>query len=178
MICGAAFIFDDKTEAGLRASWQRLADAGVSNFMLGLDYPPHLTLFLAEAIDMTGLGAALAQAAAEQPPLPVIFSGLGVFPAPGGVIFLNPTTTHPLLDLHARFWQVSAPYLIGLSSIYQPGVWVPHVTLGFRLPGEKIGAGINTLLPSHWPRTGNIVGLIYGNFNLEGGSQLERVMFG
>ena len=177
MICGAAFIFDDKTEAGLRASWERLADAGVSNFMLGLDYPPHMTLFLAEDIDMAGLGTELAQAAAEQPPLPVTFSGLGVFPAPGGVIYLHPTTTRQLIDLHASFWQASVPCVTGPSSIYQPGVWAPHVTLGFRLPREKIGVGINTLLPSHWPAAGKIVGLIYGTFNLEGGSQLERVMF-
>ena len=122
--------------------WQSLADAGISDFMLGLDYPPHMTLFLADEIDTLGMRSALRGLAAQTPPLPTRFPSVGIFPGPQAVMFLAPSTNRGLLDLHLRCWQVMQPYTRGIQEHYRPGVWVPHVTVGFGLdPGPSRPGG-------------------------------------
>ena len=56
---GAAFVFDTQTENAMRRLWQAIADAGLPSFMLTIDYPPHLTIFLAEEVIENELHAAL-----------------------------------------------------------------------------------------------------------------------
>ncbi len=179
MNCGAAFIFDADTEAAVRAAWQGIADAGVSPFMLGLDYPPHISIFMAEAIDIDGLRQAWAALAATLPPFPLTFPSLGIFGGAAGVVYLTPTTTRSLLDLHRRFWDAAQPYLLSPAAYYGPGEWAPHITLGFQLSQGQVGQAVHVLkgAPSLLPKAGNISGVLFGSFQFQGGSILERIHF-
>ncbi len=177
MTFGAAFLFDEPGENALRGVWQAVADAGLSSFMLGLDYPPHLTLFMAEAMDVGALRTAWSALAERTAPLALSFPALGVFPGDSGVVYLSPTITTALLDLHSAYWQAALPYLQGLSAIYEPGVWVPHVTVGYRLTPQQTGAAVAMIRDLALPKTLRLDGILLGAFNLEGDSQLHRIRF-
>ncbi len=176
MNLGAAFIFDAETEAAMRALWQSIADAGLPSFMLGLDYPPHMTIFSAESADMPGLRQALAELAATLPPLPVSFLSLAHFLDSGSVAYLAPIVNRPLLDLHAAIWRAADPYTHDRPSYYAPGVWVPHVTLAYNTPPDQVGQ-VAAVLARAKPLNGTISGIQFGTFIIEGGSKTERIEF-
>src|SRR5512133_3213126 len=134
MTFGAAFRFDPQTETSLRAGWQAVAEAGLSSFMLGLDYPPHMTLFLSEAMDRPALREAFEALAAKTQPFPTAFAALGIFLGESGVVFLSPIVNQALLDLHAAFWRAAEPHVQAIPAYYSPGQWVPHITLAFAIP--------------------------------------------
>ena len=62
-------------------------------------------------------------------PLPLEFSHVGIFPAPHPVIFLAPTVTQPLLDLHTRVNRLLDRIGDQPDPFYLPGQWDPHCTL-------------------------------------------------
>jgi uncharacterized membrane protein len=170
------FVFDPATEAAIRQVWQSIADAGLPSFMLGLDYPPHMTAFTAEVTDEVGMRAALADLAAHTSPLEVSFLSVAHFLEGGEVAFLAPVINHALLNLHEAVWEVTAAYTRARPSYYAPGVWVPHVTVAFRTPPEQVGL-VAALLAQVKPLKGKITGILFGVLNLEGGSKYESIEF-
>jgi hypothetical protein len=176
MNAGAAFVFDAPAETALRGIWQSIADAGMPSFMLGLDYPPHMTIFLAEEMDKPALRAALLELASITPPLAVRFPAVSIFLDGGGVAYLAPIVNQALLDLHAAVWQAAAPFVRSRPAYYAPGVWVPHATVAFNTPPEQVGA-VAAVLANARPVSGVITGILFGTFNINGGSQYERVDF-
>ena len=171
---GAAFVFDAETEGTMHGLWQSIADAGLQSFMLGLDYPPHMSIFGAEEMDIPGLRKALVELAAVTAPLPVTFPALGHFLVGGAVAYLAPLVNRALLDLHMAFWEAAGPYTRGRPPYLAPGVWVPHVTLTFNTPGEQVGP-VASILTRTQPLSGKISGVLFGTFVIEGGSQTERL---
>lgn len=178
MTCGAAFVFDPQSEAALRAGWQSVVAAGVSSIMPGLDYPPHMTLFLSETMDRSALRKAFQPLAAKTQPFPMAFAALGIFPGESDVVFLSPIVNQALLDLHAAFWRAAETHVHAIPAYYSPGQWVPHVTLAFAIPPAQLGTVTSALACAPLPRYGQITGILFGDFELEGGSQLETVWFG
>lgn len=174
MNLGAAFVFDAPTEAAIRGLWQSIASAGLPSFMLGLDYPPHLTIFLADEVDEPGLRAALLKLAALTPPLAVSFPSVANFLDGAGVAYLAPIVNRALLNLHAAVWEAATPFTHGRPAYYAPGVWVPHATLAFNTPPEQVGA-VAAVLAKGQPINGAIRGILIGTFNIDGGSQTERI---
>jgi 2'-5' RNA ligase len=174
MKIGAAFIFDSETEATVRGVWQSIADAGLPSFMLGLDYPPHMTIFAAEEVDPAGLRLALHDLAAHTHPLEVSFLSLAHFLDGGAVAYLSPVVNHALLDLHQAAWDAATPYTCDRPEYYAPGVWVPHVTVAFNTPPEQVGP-VAAVLARARPLKGTICAILLGVFNIDGGSQYERI---
>jgi len=171
---GAAFVFDSLTEEAMRGLWQSIADAELPSLMLSLDYPPHLTIFLAEEVDESGLHTALLKLAAITPPLPVQFPSVAHFLSGGAVAYLAPIVNHALLDLHAAVWDAASPFTRGRPQYYAPGVWVPHATLAYNTPPDQVGA-VATILAGAQPLSGTITGILIGTFIIEGGSRYERL---
>ncbi len=167
MPCGAILYFDDQTDAAIRGLWQIIEDAGLPSTMPGLNYPPHLTLLACEDMDLTGLRARLPQFIAENPPMPVQFSGLGFFCKKKYVIHLAAAPSRALIDFHARFQEMASPFLKGQSPYYLPGSWVPHVTLDQDFPPEMTGALVQALLRRPLPETGLLKELLLVDFHPE-----------
>lgn len=165
MTCGAAFKFDVETDAAIRGLWDEIAAAGLPSNMLQLNYPPHLSLLLCEDIDMIGVRRVLPEFLATQPPLPLTFPALGVFPGEEGVIYLAPTVSQAMLDFHTRLWALLEPFAIQASPLYRPGVWVPHVTLDLDINLAEAAAVIEVLSQKNrLPRQGLANGLFVADF--------------
>lgn len=133
--------FDEAADRAVRAAWKAMADAGISTATMDGISRPHVTLAVSDEIGATFKNA-LALFAKEIPPFELIFSHIGAFNTAEGVVFLAPTVTRGLLDLHQRFHAFFDQHAAKKWPYYLPGAWVPHCTLAFRLGTERLAAAI------------------------------------
>lgn len=111
--------------------------------LTGMGGYPHISLTVfTELAEPTPVAALLAEFAAVTPPIPVTFSAVGVFSGTQGVVYLAPVVTTQLLAHHRRFHEQFAPLAIVSNAYYRPGNWMPHCTVGFELPADKIGQAV------------------------------------
>jgi 2'-5' RNA ligase len=111
----------------VEAIWRTLASHAISEDAIQLGYPPHLTLAVfSDEADPARLSAAIRNIM-TQPRLSITLNSLGLFPGTPATLFLAPVVTSALLAMHS---EVVTP-LAGepIEPHYQPGHWVPHVTL-------------------------------------------------
>jgi 2'-5' RNA ligase len=129
--------FDEDAEAVVLAAWKAMADAGISTALLDGVQRPHVTLGVSDEISQTFKNA-LALFAKEIAPFDLTLSHLGAFNTAEGVVFIAPTPTRALLDLHKRFHTFFDEHAGKKWPLYLPGAWVPHCTLAFRLTPEQL----------------------------------------
>ena len=120
----------DGAAAAVRRVWRELDDAGIS----------YMARSGARPIDRAAFESELTRVAAETAPLPITLASVGLFPTVA--VFLAPTVTAELLDLHAdvhrRFRHLgTAPW-----RYYAPGVWVPHCTLASDLAPDQFATAL------------------------------------
>lgn len=165
MSCGAIFYFDDLTDAAIRGLWQVLDDADVPSEMLTLNYPPHLTLLVCEGFQrIEEYREVIKPFIQRHEPLLLSFHSLGIFATDEGVIYLAPLVNRQLLEFHAELWEITDPFTENENPRYRPEAWVPHITLGYSIPDERIGAAVEALRKVTLPRTGILQGLRIGEF--------------
>ena len=135
-----------RVEAMVATLTERLPDA----------YPPHITLaVLSDAVDAMELARVLSAKVVEWPALEVTFAGFGVFPTEPAVLWLAPTPTKLLLELHRL---VSA--LVGVDSVhrhYRLDAWMPHVTLATDLTPHGAADAIRMLSADWSPLSAELV---------------------
>jgi len=127
---------DPASAAAVRRVWRELDDAGI-RYMARSDASPHVSLGIWETIDREGAEAELARFAAQTPPLEVTLASVGLFPRVA--VFLAPTVTAELLELHARFHRRFEHLGEAPWEHYWPGAWVPHCTLAMDLEADRFG---------------------------------------
>lgn len=111
--------------------------------LTGMGGHPHISLTVfAQLADPAPVAVLLAEFAAEISPIPVTFSAIGVFSGTQGVVYLAPVVTAELLAYHRRFHERLAAQAIPSNAYYLPGNWIPHCTVGFELPADKIGQAV------------------------------------
>jgi len=127
---------DPDSAAVVRRVWQELAVAGME-YMAASGAQPHVSLGIWESIDRDRAEAELARFAAETPPVRITFASVGLFPRVA--VFLAPTVTADLLELHAGFHARFARLGEAPWAHYRPSVWVPHCTLAMDLSADRFG---------------------------------------
>ena len=136
-------LFDQESDAAIRAIWDRLGDAGLpsQNRVTSDTNRPHVTLVAAGRID-PGVDAVLRDLAPRL--------GFGcVIGAP--IVFTGPRMTlarlivpsAELLALHDDVYRMTLPYVTGEPFGHcAPGHWTPHATLGRRFTPDQIAAAL------------------------------------
>jgi 2'-5' RNA ligase superfamily len=125
-------LLDDHGDAVVRSLWRRLEDAGVPSLLThthGL-HVPHLTWAALRSYDVEAVRAALG-ALPPQPPLPLYLDALGTFRR--SRCWLAPAVTSPLVERQAAVVGAVTATGAELHRHYEPGSWVPHLTLAPRL---------------------------------------------
>lgn len=148
--------FDAATTAKIRPLWDAI-HASCGGSPVGVQ--PHISLAAVPAEQPEQL-LAITQAFAQQTaPLAVQLDAVGTFPGAEGVVYLAPVVTQTLLALHRAFHQqLNANGLISFP-YYRPDQWVPHCTVGIRLPPEQIGCAINRCRQSDVFQRGELVAI-------------------
>ncbi len=127
-------MLDDASDQAVRALWAELEHRPALREAARCAPYPHFSYHAAEDYDLARLGAALAEVATRTQPFSVMLTGLGAFEAPVPVLYLAVERTPTLLALHRDLWQTLqaanvADVSRGISPLYAPESWVPHVTL-------------------------------------------------
>ncbi|HEK9100396.1 2'-5' RNA ligase family protein [Bacillus pfraonensis] len=100
------------------------------------DIEPHITLADYHTLDLKLYREELEKFTEHIGCFPVRFSSVGTFPT-NGTIFLAPTVTGRLLELHQSFHNHFADFHDQPQSYYVPEKWVPHCTIANRLDKEQ-----------------------------------------
>ncbi|MCK6461310.1 MAG: 2'-5' RNA ligase family protein [Planctomycetes bacterium] len=119
--------FDADAERAVLEVWKAVRAVSGSGMLFDLRARPHVSL---AAYPEGAPGAVDAVARFQAAQMPFAFASAGTFPGGEGVVFLAPVVDDALLRLH-REWHALVP---GGMAHYAPGAWVPHCTVGFRLP--------------------------------------------
>jgi 2'-5' RNA ligase len=125
-------LLDDRADRAVRGLWQRLEEAGVATLLThthGL-HVPHVTWAALRSYDLEAVRVALT-ALPEQPPLPLHLDAFGTFRR--SRCWLAPAVTAPLVARQAAVVAAVAETGADLHRHYQPGSWVPHLTLAPRV---------------------------------------------
>lgn len=119
---------DEHAAARVARLWRAIAAQVGDDGALRLGYGPHITLaVLPDGIDAAAVAAAGFAAARGWDALPVTLAGLGVFPGEPAVVWAAPVATEALLARQCALHAALAGFPV--HAHYQPGAWVPHVTL-------------------------------------------------
>jgi 2'-5' RNA ligase len=119
---------DDAAAAEVQRMWRALAEQASADDVIRLGYVPHITLaVLPNTASAAEVEEAAFGVADEWTPLLIVLVGLGVFPGSPPVIWAAPVVTADLLTRHAELYSALARF--GVHAHYEPGFWVPHVTL-------------------------------------------------
>lgn len=120
--------FDQDAERAVFGVWEAVRAVSGSGILFDLRARPHVSL----AVHPEGVRGPLEDAVARfrAAPAPFALASAGTFPGDEGAVFLAPVMDEALLRLH-RDWHALGP---GGHEYYRPGAWVPHCTVGIRLP--------------------------------------------
>ena len=138
MAIAVSLWFDAELEARIRALWQKLAMAGIHSSLFDGRYRPHITLGAWEFGPRAELEAALRVWLADKVRFGVEFPSVGLFPDDDGVVFLQPHVTTALLALQREAFTLVSRLGNPASPYFDPGRWVPHCTMAWGVPREKI----------------------------------------
>ena len=144
-------LLDDDSEGGVRAEWELLRAAGLPSAWRpepSGSHRPHITLLAAAAID-PGTEPAL-RALVRDLDLRVMIGSPLVFSANRRTFILvrQVIASVELLRLQEAVLDLCGP---GLDETFEPGRWVPHLTLGRRFSSEQLGSAIGLLAAQERP---------------------------
>ena len=130
--------FDYETELQLKQLWGELHELGITDYGIAVkDRRPHLTLADYQDINIEKLSSMVYQYFHHQVQVPIRFNILGSFIG-RKMLYLAPTMTKQLLDLHGNYHESFKEFNQNENSYYLPDCWVPHCTIAGRLTDETM----------------------------------------
>jgi 2'-5' RNA ligase len=134
--------FDERTEALIRAIWDKLAEKGVSDRLIKKGNRPHVALAVYEDADPGEIAFQLRQLAKEQVPVEARFEMLGTYCSADGVLFLCPVVSPRFFLLHSTVIKLLNPVVTGLKETCRPNRFVPHCTIAYGLDKETLSRAV------------------------------------
>ncbi len=122
-------LFDEETEKYIYGIWDHLNRTGLNKYMLDSGGKPHITLAIYDTVDYSRFRERVERFFEDMRSFPLRFSSVGMFPGGQSTVFIAPTVTGHLLDVHNRFHHALKDYAHLAWEHYRPGVWVPHCTI-------------------------------------------------
>jgi len=152
--------FDSKVEQSIRTIWQEMAENNVAPYLGTSGNRPHISLALCDDLDKATCQAKLETWAAGVKPLPVSFQQLGLFPAPGAVVFAGPVVTRELLALQREVDELLDGCCVWPEyDYYRPGKWIPHCTLAMEFDDALLPRALDIASHLTLPLNGQIIGV-------------------
>ncbi|MCA0993355.1 2'-5' RNA ligase family protein [Pseudalkalibacillus hwajinpoensis] len=131
-------LFDEQTEAQVKAIWQELKEQSLSYYIDEVkDGRPHITLASYEELDKEEYIRKIDAFYEEVKKVELTFNTISSF-LNYGTIFLTPTVTENLLSLHSAHHHHFERFNGSANPLYLPGKWIPHCTLANDLSSEEL----------------------------------------
>jgi 2'-5' RNA ligase len=144
MALAVCLLFDARSDLLIRELWSRLEDAGVSTLASHTHrhHYPHLSYAVLRSWDLGRAREALA-ALPDAEPFPMSFHGTLAFPR--GRAALAPAIS---ADTALRQWRIATALEATGAELhhnYQPGQWVPHVSVATRAQGARLSTVVKAI---------------------------------
>jgi 2'-5' RNA ligase len=153
---GIICMFDEVTEEIIKGIWNDLKTNNISSYAFEVkDRRPHITLASYENINLDLYIKLFTDFYENQQKIDIVLSSLGTF-FNSGTLFLSPTPSKSLLQLHEKHHKQFGDFNDNPNSLYLPGKWVPHSTLANRLSAPKLVEAITFCSKSMAPIKGEI----------------------
>lgn len=144
MVHSVELLFDDDTEAAVRAAWEDLAQAGIRSLAAHTaeSNRPHVTVSVSDGLG-DEVDAALLPVL-DRLPLRCVLGAPMLFGAGRAVTLVRLVVpSAELLQLHAEVHRICVPHMSkGPLPHTVPGQWTPHVTLARRVPSDRLPAAL------------------------------------
>jgi len=151
MAQGIVLLLDAAANAAVRDCWQSLERAGLrslASYTHGR-HAPHISLVVAERVDVGEWLGTLGEAFFAGPPISVALGPVSAFPA-GGWVYLGVDGLDR--SAHSRLVASLGDDVAEPWEHYLPDVWIPHITLASGIDGDRIGEAFavvaSVLLPT------------------------------
>lgn len=137
MTLSVCLLLDRASETRVRRLWDRLEEAGIATLATHTHgrHVPHLTFASLLSADLDPVVGALAMLPAREP-VRLRFDGLGMFPR--SRCWLAPALVEELLPRQAAAVETARACGSVVHRNYEPGTWLPHLTLAPRLHLEDL----------------------------------------
>ena len=134
--------FDERTEALIKAIWEKLAEKGVSDRLAKRGTRPHVALAVFDDTDAGELTFWMRRLARDQAPVEARFEALGTYCSADGVLFLVPVVSPRLFLLHSTVFKGVGQLALGLKDSCRPNRFVPHCTIAYGLDKETLSRAV------------------------------------
>ena len=121
-------LLDPATTRAVEALWNHLGDNRKSQHRAGAPELPHLSLLVAESLDLSET-AVFCSSVVWPIPCGLQLGPIREFVAPGYVFYLAVEEVPELRAFHRRIFHGLSQNAKGFWPLYAPNAWVPHVTL-------------------------------------------------
>lgn len=137
MALSVCLLLDDRADRTVRALWRRLEAAGIPTLLTHTHghHLPHLTLASLLDYDLAAVRATLGSLPVQQPER-VVLDAFGMFRRSRCWLGLAPTTL--LVERQRRAVEAVRGVGARVHRSYEPGAWVPHLTLAPRLHLDQL----------------------------------------
>ncbi len=151
MLYAIELFFDPKTEKTIQTFFQKMARVKISSFMLDTETLPHISLLVFRTEDLPAVISSLDEIAQNSEQLALYFPALGTFHN-NGVLFLLPTVTTGLQDLHRDLFKKLKSHIKEVPPWYLPGALTYHCTLAVKLSRQKLMKALQLALRTKLPK--------------------------
>lgn len=110
----------------------------IQSTILALGADPHISLSLHDTVEPDLMKGVIKEFSDEQAAISIEMHSLASFMTDECVLYMAPTVTPKLLDLHARFHRALSENSIQSQEYYRPGLWTPHCTLDFEISRKEL----------------------------------------
>ena len=129
MAYAVVIYFDEISEKPILNIWRELEKENILQAMNNPGIRPHITLAIYDSFNCVECEKEIRQFAKNSGLLRVSAEHFGIFPHASPVIFIAPAPNRDLMNFHKRIHHTLKNNTDGSWNMYQPGNWVPHLTL-------------------------------------------------
>jgi len=129
MAYAVVIYFDKISEQPILNAWRELEEKNISRALHNPGIRPHITLAIYNSLNCIECEKEIRQYAVNSNLLYLSADHFGIFPHASPVIFIALSPNRDLINLHKRIHQILKNNVHGSWEMYQPGNWVPHLTL-------------------------------------------------
>jgi len=135
---GLIALFDEKTEQIIKDIWKELKEQSISFYAYEVeDRIPHITLASYNDLNQSFFTQQMDDYYDGTQAIDITFNTIGSF-LNSGALFLSPTVTKDLIELHTNHHKNFDQFNDDPDSLYIPNRWIPHCTIANRLSPVKL----------------------------------------
>lgn len=150
--------FDPALQQQFTQLLQKLACEKIASFLVEIGAKPHISLGLFEKdVDIKALTGITEQLAGSTSPIPLRFPSIAGFSLQQKMIFMPPSPTTQLLQLHAKLHELLNKRRIPTRENYMPGNWIPHCTVAYDVEIQNYKQAFWLCSAQQLPFTGHAV---------------------